>query len=550
MAGVAYYNTGTATVAVNSKTVTGTGTNWLSVVGGMTAIKAGDKFGIHVGRPIIIASVDSNTQLTLEDNWPGPAQTNAAYKIELTSPDVIAVEAMRRVLGSLSGGILYGVSQLTAAPNKALTIDENGAAALADLTTFGKSLIAALNSSTAYGALGVIPNAQLPDRLKSYPGYVADWNNVRESGLYFGGPDTLNTPAQPYVFVGDIEARESAYVVQRLTAVGINNPALNVKFERQIVNNVPSAWTRVRDTEVELDARYNRLSQQVANAQLPDRLKDFGRAVIDWNAATESGVYFGDTASNRPDGIDGGLIGHVEAAASNAIIQTVTRWWQAWSTNSATWRRYKNGPGVNDWSPWFKLRFTEGELDERYNRLGVAIPKDQLPNLMNATSFIGEIQSGVGSVGFARVVPGSTTFTGYFDFWLAGGTRAGYMGAANATQKDINLTAENGYRFTFSTSGGRLPAIDGQDIRTAATAYAKSETYTQAQTQSLVTIARQVRLGAQGAATTVIDQWTIAPSGSFLTAIRSDGIYAAREVAYRAVQQTDISGNWVTVAQV
>ncbi|WCK72219.1 gp53-like domain-containing protein [Agrobacterium tumefaciens] len=163
MAGVAYYNTGTATVAVNSKTVTGTGTNWLSVVGGLTAIKAGDKFGIHVGRPIIIASVDSNTQLTLEDNWPGPAQTNAAYKIELTSPDVIAVEAMRRMLGSLSSGVLYGLSHLPSTPSKALTIDENGEAALADLSPFGKSLIAALNSSAAYGVLGEIPIAQLPE---------------------------------------------------------------------------------------------------------------------------------------------------------------------------------------------------------------------------------------------------------------------------------------------------------------------------------------------------------------------------------------------------
>ena len=47
MAGEAYYNTGTATVAANSKTVTGNGTNWLSAVGGLTAIKAGDKFGIR-----------------------------------------------------------------------------------------------------------------------------------------------------------------------------------------------------------------------------------------------------------------------------------------------------------------------------------------------------------------------------------------------------------------------------------------------------------------------------------------------------------------------
>ncbi|WCK15390.1 hypothetical protein G6L41_017340 [Agrobacterium tumefaciens] len=207
MAGVAYYNTGTATVAANSKTVTGTGTNWLSVVGGLTAIKAGDKFGIHVGRPIIIASVDSNTQLTLEDNWPGPAQANAPYRIELTSPDIIAVEAMRRVLGSLSGGILYGLSQLTAAPNKALTIDENGAAALADLTTFGRSLISALNSSAAYGVLGEIPNAQLPTRLT---GTELDARYNKKSDVI---PDTqLPSTMTGKTFNGNVVVKSAFYV--------------------------------------------------------------------------------------------------------------------------------------------------------------------------------------------------------------------------------------------------------------------------------------------------------------------------------------------------
>jgi len=207
MAGVAYYNTGTATVAANSKTVTGTGTNWLSVVGGLTAIKAGDKFGIHVGRPIIIASVDSNTQLTLEDNWPGPAQTNAAYKIELTSPDVIAVEAMRRMLGSLSSGVLYGLSQLPSTPSKALTIDENGAAALADLSPFGESLIAALNSSAAYGVLGEIPNAQLPTRLT---GTELDARYNKKSDVI---PDTqLPSTMTGKTFNGNVVVKSAFYV--------------------------------------------------------------------------------------------------------------------------------------------------------------------------------------------------------------------------------------------------------------------------------------------------------------------------------------------------
>lgn len=272
MAGVAYYNTGTATVAVNSKTVTGTGTNWLSAVGGLTAVKAGDKFGIHVGRPIIIASVDSNTQLTLEDNWPGPAQTNAAYRIELTNPDVIAVEALRRVLGSLSGGILYGVSQLTAAPNKALTIDENGAASLADLSPFGKSLIAALNSSAAYGALGVIPNAQLPTRLRELSTAIADADTVLANGSYAVLGTATNIP--------EAQAGMLIVVMYSTTSSGIQY------YIRASAVGFPNIWYRVRSGGAW--GAWNRIPNFGANnivpdASLPERLREFPIFTSDWN---------------------------------------------------------------------------------------------------------------------------------------------------------------------------------------------------------------------------------------------------------------------------
>ena len=113
MANTTWYGDGTATVAVGSRTVTGTDTGWLTAVAGLTPIKVGDKFGIHVGRPIVIERIISDTELLLADDWPGPAQTDAPYKIELTSPTIAAVEAMRRLLASLSNGNLDSLSEIS-----------------------------------------------------------------------------------------------------------------------------------------------------------------------------------------------------------------------------------------------------------------------------------------------------------------------------------------------------------------------------------------------------------------------------------------------------
>lgn len=113
MANTTWYGDGTATVAVGSRTVTGADTGWLTEVAGLTPIKVGDKFGIHVGRPIVIEQIISDTELLLADDWPGPAQTDAPYKVELTSPTIAAVEAMRRLLASLSNGNLDSLSEIS-----------------------------------------------------------------------------------------------------------------------------------------------------------------------------------------------------------------------------------------------------------------------------------------------------------------------------------------------------------------------------------------------------------------------------------------------------
>ncbi len=308
MAGEAYYNTGTATVAANSKTVTGTGTNWLSAVGGLTAIKAGDKFGIHVGRPIIIASVDSNTQLTLEDNWPGPAQTNAAYKIELTNPDVIAVEAMRRLLGSLGSGVLYGLSQLPSTPSRLLGIDENGLAAL----------------------LATIPNAQLPTRLRELSTAVTDANTAVTNGTY-GVASTAN---------GIPVAATGSLIVATFNATNLVQIYIRVSngdiWVRNMGGGAWGTWLRLAS----LDS-----SGLVADALLPARLRGTVPIVTDdMDLDRDTGPYTANSpALNRPNNTDG-YFWHIRSTAN----------WQAqiFVTNAASPALYRRNKRSGVWGSW------------------------------------------------------------------------------------------------------------------------------------------------------------------------------------------------------
>ena len=59
------YQDGTATVQANGAVVTGQSTLWGN------SVLPGDFFGVHKGYAIRILSVDSNTQLTLANPWPG-----------------------------------------------------------------------------------------------------------------------------------------------------------------------------------------------------------------------------------------------------------------------------------------------------------------------------------------------------------------------------------------------------------------------------------------------------------------------------------------------
>jgi hypothetical protein len=90
------YTTGTISITGNTKIVTGSGTLWLGNVA------AGDWITI---KDVLykIASVDSNTQLTLEHIYYGPTVSNSTYKIATYLENII-LKDIWITKGGLSGG--------------------------------------------------------------------------------------------------------------------------------------------------------------------------------------------------------------------------------------------------------------------------------------------------------------------------------------------------------------------------------------------------------------------------------------------------------------
>src|SRR5690606_7682540 len=78
----AWYKTGTADVENASATVLGTDTAWLSMV------KPGDAISFDAGLSWLeVASVESNTELTLAEAYPGSTDTGLNYAVMRTSPE-------------------------------------------------------------------------------------------------------------------------------------------------------------------------------------------------------------------------------------------------------------------------------------------------------------------------------------------------------------------------------------------------------------------------------------------------------------------------------
>lgn len=125
------YVTGTITLANGSTAVTGTGTMFATA-----AFRPGDTLQIQ-NLTAVIASVDSNTSLTLTEPWTGTSLTNAPYRARYL-PDGARVTAQTTTLIELLGnGVLTNLAELGVEEGKTPVGGPTGEYELVDTSTFG-----------------------------------------------------------------------------------------------------------------------------------------------------------------------------------------------------------------------------------------------------------------------------------------------------------------------------------------------------------------------------------------------------------------------------
>ncbi|KAB2687513.1 pyocin knob domain-containing protein [Brucella tritici] len=236
-----FYTTGTVTVTSGSPTVTGAGTGWQTALiqGGVLYVRGG-------AYPIL--TVDSETKITLAVPYTGTNGSGVIYAVDRQRSAATSAVAMNdrlaQIIASIqtaqpASGNLEALAGLTSAANKGIMFTGAGTAGTFDLTAIALTILGRPNGSAIYGDLGVVPEGQLPGRLRAIPVLVDNCNTITESGFYklaansTGAPETA-TMVLLHIAYADNAARQIAF-----------RHSSNAFYERANVSGTWSTWYRM-----------------------------------------------------------------------------------------------------------------------------------------------------------------------------------------------------------------------------------------------------------------------------------------------------------------
>lgn len=155
------YAVGTASVNASETAVTGQGTTWLT-----SGLRPGDLF-TAAGLSVRIASVNSNTSLTLAYPWPGSNRSAAAYEVRYTPDAERVMAASRTVIDMLGSGGAGPIAALTPVPQTFPYYVAPGVATLAQLTPLARQLLASTTPQAMRQRLELNTEGDLWDRLNA-----------------------------------------------------------------------------------------------------------------------------------------------------------------------------------------------------------------------------------------------------------------------------------------------------------------------------------------------------------------------------------------------